>query len=404
MELSVAYNFDSGLIEKLAVFPSVKEIYGKLHQDLFGGGRSSYTLRSVSHKRLREAIASSNDHGIVFNYLLNGASLDGSEQTRSGQKKIRAFIAKLCSWGVGSVTVASPLLLRIIKKEFPQLKVRVSAFAVIDSPEKASQWAEMGADTLCISAIGVNRDINKLKSIRKAVACSLQLIVNASCLPRCAWELTHMNLLTNSSRSGHKLGGFCLDYCFFHCARKRLGDSSLYLRGVWIRPEDLSFYENLGYTSFKIVERSSPSQLLLTRVKAYSERSFDGNLMELVAPVAQIKPQLSPSLFQYIQMILKMSKLQYVKIKSLLKIKKFAELIMLHDFNKHTCPVYIDNKKLDGFLNEITKHTDCTCGNPRCAICASWAPKAIEIDEQYRKQVLAMAQEIDESIIDGTLW
>jgi collagenase-like PrtC family protease len=404
MELSVAYNFEPGLIEKLATFPSVKEVYGKLHQDMFGGGRSSYTLRSVSNRKLREAIACSNDHGIVFNYLLNGASLDGSEQTRYGQKKIRAFIGQLCSWGVGAVTVASPLLLRIIKKEFPQLKVRVSVFATIDSPEKASQWAEMGADTLCISAIGVNRDINKLKAIRKAVTCSLQLIVNASCLPRCAWELTHMNLLTNSSRSGHKLGGFCLDYCFFHCARKRLEDTSLYLRGVWIRPEDLSFYENLGYTSFKIVERSSPGQLLLTRVKAYSERSFDGNLMELVAPVAQIKPQLSPTFWQYARMILTMSKLQYAKMNSLLKIKKFAEMVMLHDFKKDTCPVFIDNKKLDGFLQEITKHSECNCGKSRCTICATWTEKAISIDEQYRKQALAMAQEIDESVVDGSLW
>jgi collagenase-like PrtC family protease len=401
MELSVAYNFEPGLIEKLATFSSVKEIYGKLHQDLFGGGRSSYTLRSVSHRKLHEAITSSNNHRIVFNYLLNGASLDGSEQTRSGQKKIRTFIDQLCSWGVGAVTVASPLLLRIIKKEFPQLKVRVSAFAAIDSAEKASQWADMGADTLCISAIGVNRDINKLISIRKAVTCSLQLIVNASCLPRCAWELTHMNLLTNSSRSGHKLG---LDYCFFHCARKRLEDSSLYLRGVWIRPEDLSFYENLGYTSFKIVERSSPGQLLLTRVKAYSERSFDGNLMELVAPVAQIKPQLSPAFWQYARMILTMSKLQYAKMSSLLKIKKFAELIMLHDFTKDTSPVFIDNKKLDGFLQEITKHPDCNCGKSHCAISASWTQRAVSINEQYRKQALAMAQEIDESVVDGSLW
>ena len=36
----------------------------------------------------------------------------------------------------------------------------------------------------------------------------------------------------------------------------------------------------MGYTSFKLLERGIPSAELLRRVKAYSERRFDGNLAE----------------------------------------------------------------------------------------------------------------------------
>ena len=66
-----------------------------------------------------------------------------------------------------------------------------------------------------------------------------------------------------------------------------------YLRANWIRPEDLHLYEELGYHNFKIVERNTPTQILLERVKAYAERRYDGNLLDLVQnyayPVGQAR-------------------------------------------------------------------------------------------------------------------
>ena len=40
MELSVAYTFEPGIIARLAQFPLVKELYGKLDRDCIGGGQS----------------------------------------------------------------------------------------------------------------------------------------------------------------------------------------------------------------------------------------------------------------------------------------------------------------------------------------------------------------------------
>ena len=64
----------------------------------------------------------------------------------------------------------------------------------------------------------------------------------------------------------------------------RLEDPSLFIKSAWIRPEDLSRYEALGYTTFKLIERGMPSAELLKRVAAYSARRFDGNLAELLLP------------------------------------------------------------------------------------------------------------------------
>ena len=268
MQLSIAYNSDPDLITALARFPEVREIYGKTDKDVIGGGRSTYLLRTSSKRDISHAVNLAHKHGLEFNYLLNGASLGGVEQTRQGQKKIRSLLGFLSDIKVDNITVASPYLLRLIKAQFPCFKVRVSVFASVDSAVKAKAWQEFGADKICISAIACNRDFKRLAAIRKAVSCELQLIANASCLLSCPYELTHMDMLTRSSSSTDTLKGFCLDYCFLHCSSKRLRDPVNFIRSTWIRPEDLVFYENLGYSDFKIVERGCSTRLLLRRVEA----------------------------------------------------------------------------------------------------------------------------------------
>ena len=225
MNLSVAYTFDSRIIEPLSRFPEVKEIYGKLDKDIVGGGRSTYTLSKTTNNDVALAVEEAHYYNISFNYLLNGATLNGIEQTKRGQREIRRLLDWLSKMGVDSVTVASPYLLRLVKTQYPHFKVRVSVFATVDSPGKARQWQDLGADTICVSAVACNRDFKRLENIRSATTCELQLIVNASCILNCAYELTHMNLLTQSSRKKDPLRGFCLDYCLLYCSAKKLRET-----------------------------------------------------------------------------------------------------------------------------------------------------------------------------------
>jgi collagenase-like PrtC family protease len=404
MNLSVAYNFEPGFIESLSTIPEVKDIYGKMTTDHIGGGRSNYTFRRVNYKMLSEMVDKAHRNGIQFNYLLNASSLFGIEQTRFGQKQIRKHLDLLMDANVDSITVASPYLLRLIKNQYPHFQVKAGAFAVIDSPQKARQWEELGADSLCISAIACNRNFGLLKEIRAAVSCDLMLIVNANCLQSCSYELTHMNLLSNSSRKGDPNNGFCLDYCILHCTHRRFKDPVNFIRSTWIRPEDLSMYESIGYTTFKIVERSCPSELLLKRVKAYVKRTFDGNLLELVGPVASIKKELNADFFQRLKMILTMFKPHMVNIPSLWLMKKFGEHIIIHDYTKGKSGIYIDNKSLDGFLKGLAENNCSSKICQQCGYCASWALKTVEINKEYRSSGLKMAEKLEEGMLDGNHW
>lgn len=404
MNLSVAFNFEPGIIPRLAQFPEVKEIYGKLDRDCIGGGRSTYTLRSTSKALLHASILEAHKHKIGFNYLINAANLGGLEQTRNGQKQIRSLLDFIDNSGADSVTISTPYLLRLVKKLHPRLRVRVGVFAVVDNSEKARQWEEMGADVICVSAIACNRDLERLEAIRKSVRCDLELLVNASCLPGCAYELTHMNMLSQSSRQGDRLGGFCLDYCFLCCSAKRLFNPINLVKAVWIRPEDIGRYEAMGYSWFKIVERSCPGNLLIRRVEAYVKRSFDGNLFELVAPVAQIKSGLGASWKQRLRMILTLAKPWWVNIRALLLLKQYAETTMVDNFAKDFTPIYIDNRALDGFLDGLTNQKCSLQSCDECGYCSAIAKKAVRIDTDYREKTLGLASRLDEGLISGEHW
>ncbi len=404
MNLSIPYSFQPGLIPKLAVFPQVKDIYAKLPRDPIGGGRSSYTLRPAGFDTLVRSVKEAHSHGMGFNYLLNAAGLYGLEQTRIGQKKVRLFIEAIAGAGVDSVTVSLPYLLKIIKKEHPKMRVKVGAFALVDSPAKAKQWEQMGADVLCISAIACNRDFNQLARIRSSVRCELVLIANASCMPQCAWEPTHMHLLTQSSRSGDKLGGFCFDYCFLQCSSTRLNDPVSHIRSIWIRPEDLGLYRELGYDNFKLVERSCPQDLLLRRVEAYASGSFDGNLWELVAPVASIAKEQNAPFSQRLRMLFTFLRPDLMKLSSVFRFKRYAETVIPREFDRTSAPVYVDNRALDGFLEEALRN-NCRAGAcDSCGICRKWAAKAVSVNEEYARSAGSMAASLESDLVSGSLW
>lgn len=399
MILSVGYNFDLSLIEKLSSFSEVNEIYGKMTTDYIGGGRSNYTFKNTGYRALRRSVQNAHDNGLKFNYLLNAASLNGLEQTTSGQRKIRITLDRLSESGVDVITVASPYLLRVIKKRYAHLKVKAGAFAVIDSPLKARQWEEMGADSLCISAISCNRNFEQLKAIRSAVQCECVLIANACCIQACSHEIAHMNLLSNSSSRDDRLKGFCIDHCFLNCSQKRLRDPLNYLRSIWIRPEDICLYENIGYSSFKLVERSSPTDLIIKRVKAYISRSHNGNLLEIVGPVASIKKELGAPLLQRIKMAFTMFRIGDISLRELLLIKKYASKVLMHEYNKSNADVYIDNKKLDGFLEGLSQKACKSYHCSQCGYCESFARHSIRINHDYRHDVLQLADQINTALL-----
>ncbi|GAB4231883.1 MAG: peptidase U32 family protein [Deltaproteobacteria bacterium] len=405
MRLSVATNFDPALVEALRGTPVV-ELFGKLREDAVGGGRAAYQIARVSRKRLQAHVREARAAGISFNYLLNASCLGNREITRAGQAEIDGLCDRLCDIGVETVTVSSPFLLRIVKTRFPALKVRISVFAGVDRVRKARMWEEMGADGIVLDSLLVNREFETLARIREAVKCELELLVNNSCLSSCALSPAHMNALAHAGQSWHENRGFFIDWCFLRCTERKLRDPVNYLRSEWIRPEDIALYEGMGYDLFKVAERDLPTPVLVNRVRAYSARRYDGNLLDLVQPYALRGTSGNERYYRkgfgwFLRFLFRPS---LVNPARMLPLKRLAELRHMTRPVEGEPPVVVDNRALDGFMERFREKgcRDAECET--CRWCHDFAAKAVRIDPEARREALAAYDTLFRSLDGGGMW
>jgi len=403
LKLSVATNFSPDFIGAMAGYP-VKEIFGKLHADRVGGGRASFMLAPLTRAAFKAHVAEARGKDIGFNYLLNPACMDNREYTRQGQKDLMRLLDFIEDCGVDAVTVSLPFLLPIIKRRFPRLKVRVGVYARVDGVAKARYWEDMGADCITLESISVNRDFALLDNIRKSVGLELQLIVNSNCIMHCPLSGQHMVNLSHASQEGHKSRGFMIDYCALRCSCDKLKDPATYLRSEFIRPEDLGIYMDMGYNSFKVLERGAPTSVMAARVRAYSVGGFDGNLLDLIQPYgykdkagAKSGPGGLYSFWRYF------FRPGTVRLGRLMKLKTLAEKRGLMAATEGE-PVYIANKALEGFIDgfreRACRETDCRS----CGYCASWAERAVRMDDAWRSEMLRLYEEAFGEMYSGAMW
>ena len=407
MRLSVACNFDDALLDGLQGYP-VYEVYGKVSADQAGGGRPTFYLPKVGWSQLEATVERVHAGGMEFNYLLNSMCMGNREYTKEGQRGIREILDKVSEIGVDSVTVGQVFMLQLIKRCYPQLKVRISAHRFTDSPRKARFWEDHGADCIVLNETAFHRELEILRTIRESVSCDLSLIVNNSCRIDCAIAGTHACSLNHGSSTADR-GKVPLDYHMLFCLDYRLREPVNYIRANWIRPEDLHIYESMGYDNFKIVERNTPTPALLRRVKAYSERRYDGNLFDLVLPFQYPESDYTTaaardaySWGRALQYFLKPRRLNVFRASRLVSMGR--RMGLLYPMRKQRPPLYLDNRKLDGFMDRFLSAgcVDVDCED--CRYCHQWADDTVEIDPDYREDVLGAYRGLFEDMNTGRFW
>ncbi len=396
MKLSVAANYELDLVTQLAEFP-VAEVYGKFPADAVGGGRPSYMGTPLTRNDLAAYVSLLGRHDIAFNYLLNSSCLGNREWSRRWQRKLMRLLETLGAMGIRRLTVATPYLLERIKAAFPEFYVKVGIYAQIDTPRRARFWRDLGADALTLESFSINRDFAALRAIREAVDGELQLIANHPCLPNCAMQPYHQNGFAHSSDGSR---GLFLDYCFMSCTLKRLEDPSMLIKAGWIRPEDLGFYEALGFEHFKLLERGIPSAELLKRVKAYSQRRFSGNLAELILPYGFKQPPAKPKLW-LLRYFLRPGQVNPLKLKPLYAMMKSQGLLFALDRN----PFHIDAAKIPAdFVQGFEQRCCARLACAECRYCEDIAKEAVTIDAAFQREQSARLCEARRQLIEGRLW
>jgi collagenase-like PrtC family protease len=351
-------NWTDTLLDNIADLP-VTEVYGSLPETPSGGGRAAKVLPRVDAGQAARHIRMCRDRGLAFNYLLNGTCFGNQETDPNFRRAIHRHLQWMSDAGVESITVSNPFMLDFVKSHFPGFLVKTSVFALVGSVAAALQYRALGADAITL-LFAKNRDFKALKEIRDAVDCDLWLLANEACSFYCPYIAYHGNTSAHDSQSGRDPNAALNIYPLLKCTVSRLTEADQLLRSRWIRPEDLAVYEKMGYSKFKLSGRDASTDRTIRTVRAYAKRRYDGNLADILEG------------FHFLGAW-----------------RKKAGNIPL------TLP-YIDNRKLDGFLDYFL-NGGCKESCHACHHCEKTAKRAVTLNREANQQLIDVIKAFQEA-------
>lgn len=312
----------------------VDELYGQITDaPILESGRVTSTIPQVTFKELEQYVKECNKYKIKFNYTLNPSCMGNFEFTNIGIKTIIGFIKKLREIGIVDITVTIPALMELIQSVSKDFKIKASAICEIINPTKAIFYQNIGVDKIVLDP-DITRNFGVLKNIRKVFKGKIEIIANNVCLKNCPYKKFHYN---HDSHCIEKDPNIILDYYTNRCSLQKASNFENPIKLNWIRPEDLSFYTDIGIQYFKIQGRQNIIKGDIIRtLEAYMSMNYEGNLFDLITIFAQYNS------FQ----------------------------------------VYIDNKKLKGFLRPFaTGKLTCEDICEECRYCYNYMSRSTFIDD-----------------------
>ena len=288
VKYDVGTNFDNrifDIIKECDTEHRIKNLYGKLKQDGLPGGRATSIISDLSDDQFVQYIKDCNNLGITFNYLINPLCMGQSEYDPVVGKNIRETIHKLYDMGVRFFTINSPSLIKYVKKEFSDVQVTLGLYAYPVSIQQIEYWRNWGVDELTLDH-AFNRNFDLLRTVMKTYKDSdfaMRVIANNFCLKECPYRLTHGAFVGHSDPTA-----ISMDFSLINCTYRKISNPKAMLTAEWIRPEDVHYYEELaeetGYKNFslKLVDRTRATPFIERVVKAYLAESYDGNLLDII--------------------------------------------------------------------------------------------------------------------------
>jgi len=319
----------------------ITEVYGSLGNDPIGCAREKDRLPSPFD--IYDTISSISDkcrrHNIELNYTINKSCLGSTEdfQKYDYDNFIR-FLDFLRGAGIKRVTVAHPLLMEIVQKENDlhanqsQIGIEVSTIYHLYSTRQLIFLKRNfpSINKLCANLM-TNRDMSFLRTLFsecKKHEIDLELMANEACLFGCHNRMFHYNMQSHTKKHKRLFGNWPISYC----TKLHHTIPAEWLKARLIRPEDMKNYQShIGIENFKITGRTHTTEDQLRIVEIYMKQSHEGNLLDI-----------------------------------------FPHFKKIYDKNASAPPIFIDNKKLENFLDFWFNHPEFRCSEHcevDCVLC-----------------------------------
>lgn len=222
--------------------------------------------------------------GVRLDLLLNANCYGGDAVSADFGQIISDLLGHLSDRGLlpDIVTTASPFVADRVKRFHPEIECRASVNMRIDS----TFALELLGDTF--DSFYLRRDLQRdLGTVARFHEWSVGhgkqmcLLANSGCLRNCPYQTFHDNLVAHDAEVAETplAEDFLPHLCWKNfLVGKRYED---FLRGSWIRPEDVRRYEPFVGT-MKLATRVHSHPRMV--VAAYASGAFDGNLLALTEP------------------------------------------------------------------------------------------------------------------------
>jgi collagenase-like PrtC family protease len=287
LQYSIATSWSDALLNELVSLNRAhkhmrfSEIYGAHRTSITGGGRPSYRLPQVERDVFERHVRDARRLGLRFNYVMNAPDFGGLEKSLEWLRDVSGYLEYLAGCGVSGVTIAHPVLLQFVKREFPDLRINVSLIAGVDTVAAARKFEDLGVDVINLNPFTINRDFDSLRAIRQAVRCELELYANIPCLDHCPRRTAHYRFSGHASQA---TGAAAIrqDPFLMRCSHTFLSEPTEFLRSPFIRPEDVSAYREIGIDVIKLSDRTEATEFLARTARAYAEGKYEGNLFDLI--------------------------------------------------------------------------------------------------------------------------
>lgn len=356
IKIKLGCNFDPALRDIISElnnqYPDavIDELYGSDRNHAYLTARPAYRLPDISMRTLEEYVSGCIAIGVDFNYTMNSLYIGSKRELAKRERSIRDLTRDLESMGVRTITVSNPIVAQIVRSQSSSIGLEVSTIAGIQHATQIKAWHDSFGITKCCVALSKNRSFGFLRTaasfcnennIRLCLLanefCStgggLHGTYSTDCIYRNSCFLCHSHNITK--QDDLSLQGYPMARCV-----KSRDSKAIWLKCMFIRPEDLSQYKNIGVDQFKVTGRTGNTSYLRFIANSYMSRKLDGNLLSLWKPIETINA-------------------------------KTCELTFKH-------PVFIQNSKLHGFLNYWLNHShECSeeiCGDT-CRYCDEFSKR-----------------------------
>lgn len=292
MKFCIGYQIEDELgnrfVEELLAYKEyISEVY--FSWDRLPSGRSNMNDElGFIHWEMQDILVDDlrllKQNGIGLNLLLNGNCYGGEAVSNVLENRVRSIIEYLeyVVGGVDSVTTTSPFIASVIKKFYPNIKVRASVNMRI-TDVNSMEYLEQYFDEFYIQR-DFNRKFNHIKRMKKWAdehGKKLSILANSGCMKYCSGQIFHDNLVAHECENVQLKNDsdFKANIChnFYSSSEKR----HKLISNTWIRPEDLHLYEGLVST-VKLATRMTSRPMAV--VRAYVSGMYLGNILDLLEP------------------------------------------------------------------------------------------------------------------------